>query len=112
MEPDGALLQLDPRAQHSRLRRLHCSRGKGTHVAQTPLWRGHECPTAHPGAVLGANRPKSLCPIVLNRAVRLATTSCSVSSGNTSGWGWWSEFTELPPRPAGAREARTSDALL
>ena len=38
MEPDGALLQLHPRAQHPRLRALRCRHRKGASVAPTRLW--------------------------------------------------------------------------
>src|SRR5205814_1629377 len=55
MEPDGALLQLYPRAQYPRLRGLRCVHGQGASIAPTRLWSSHRRPPVRAREIFGTH---------------------------------------------------------
>src|SRR6266436_253332 len=86
MEPDGALLQLHPCAQHPRVRRLRGRYGsKGTGSRRSRM-RSRSLPTllsARYGAILWTYHATIQNPLARTRSSRLTHISCSVSSGKS-----------------------------
>src|ERR1700689_5815381 len=90
MEPDGALLQLHPPAQHSRLRAIRCTRRQGLRIspARSPTVLGP--PPAPSTDHIGAHSANPLGWLVESNPRHLTDNSCprsSVKSGTISAEG-------------------------
>src|ERR1700722_12430098 len=81
MEPDGALLQLHPPAQHSRLRAIRCTRRQGLRIspARSPTVLGP--PPAPSTDHIGAHSANPLGWLVESNPRHLTDNSCPRSSG-------------------------------
>src|ERR1700733_2366357 len=82
MEPDGALLQLHPPAQHSRLRAIRCTRRQGLRIspARSPTVLGP--PPAPSTDHIGAHSANPLGWLVESNPRHLTDNSCPRSSGS------------------------------
>src|ERR1700685_1669849 len=80
MEPDGALLQLHPPAQHSRLRAIRCTRRQGLRIspARSPTVLGP--PPAPSTDHIGAHSANPLGWLVESNPRHLTDNSCPRSS--------------------------------
>ena len=81
VEPDGALLQFHPRAQHPRLRALHGQHCKG---ADLPTTHSHGCLEPHSGSserILEVHRASIRHAPNVPRLYCLSASSCPASSG-------------------------------
>src|ERR1700722_9591903 len=83
MEPDGALLQLPPPAQHSRLRAIRCTRRQGLRIspARSPTVLGP--PPAPSTDHIGAHSANPLGWLVESNPRHLTDNSCPRSSGKS-----------------------------
>src|SRR5580704_12042036 len=84
MEPDGALLQLHPPAQHSRLRAIRCTRRQGLRIspARSPTVLGP--PPAPSTDHIGAHSANPLGWLVESNPRHLTDNSCPRSSGKSA----------------------------
>src|SRR5258706_5637741 len=82
MEPDGALLQLYPRAQYPRLRGLRCLHGKGIPIALTRPYGRFKLHPAPSGNVLDKSAGLAPDQTLRPQPRRMTSTTCPASSGN------------------------------
>src|ERR1700735_3910132 len=84
MEPDGALLQLHPPAQHSRLRAIRCTPRQGLRIspARSPTVLGP--PPAPSTDHIGAHSANPLGWLVESNPRHLTDNSCPRSTGKSA----------------------------
>src|SRR5258708_32494201 len=83
MEPDGALLQLHPRAQHPRLRGLRGLHGKAIPVALTRPYGRFKLHPAPSGNVLDKYAGLAPDQTLRPQPCRVINTTCPVSTGKS-----------------------------